>query len=105
MTVYVDNMQARLGTHVLCHMIADTEAELHAMARAIGHPRSRYQGDHYDIPWDKRAMAIQLGAVQITMRQAGAMHSRRKQTGFLGSPHDAVEWLRMHVAQRRKPVR
>lgn len=102
MTVYVDTMRARLGPYIVCHMIADTEEELHAMADAIGHPRRRYQGDHYDITWEARAKAIELGAVAISMRQAGAMHSRRKQLGFLGSPHDAVDWLRRHVATRRQ---
>lgn len=101
MTVYVDDMRAQVGPHVLCHMIADTETELHAMADAIGQPRHRYQGDHYDISWVQRARAVALGAVEITMRQAGSMHSRRKQLGFLGSPHDAVQWLRAHVASTR----
>lgn len=101
MTVYVDSMRAQLGPHIVCHMIADTEEELHAMADAIGHPRRHYQGDHYDITWASRARAVALGAVEISMRQAGAMHSRRKQLGLLGAPDDAVSWLRRHVAARR----
>jgi hypothetical protein len=33
---------------IVCHMIADTEAELHAMAARIGVARRWCQGDHYD---------------------------------------------------------
>lgn len=94
-------MKARLGRFIVCHMIADTEAELHTMARLIGMPRHHYQGDHYDISLELRAIAVRFGAIEISMRQAGAMHSRRRETGALGSPHDAVQWLRVHVATRR----
>lgn len=102
MTIYVDNMRAQVGEYILCHMIADTETELHALADLIGMPRRHYQGDHYDICEARRAHAVRLGAVQVTMRQAGAMHSRRRQTGMLGSPADAVQWLRDHVAAKRR---
>jgi hypothetical protein len=102
MAVYVDSMQARLGRFIVCHMLADTEDELHAMADLIGMPRRHYQGDHYDISLALRAIAVSFGAIEISMRQAGAMHSRRKVTGELGAPHDAVQWLRLHVATRRR---
>ena len=49
MSVYVDNMRAPYRRMIMCHMIADTEAELHAMADSIGVARKWYQGDHYDI--------------------------------------------------------
>lgn len=94
MTVYVDNMRARFGRMVMCHMIADTEDELHAMARRIGVKRRWYQGDHYDICLAKRAMAVQHGAVEVTMRELGCMAMRGRATGRLGSPGDAVEWAR-----------
>ena len=55
MTVYVDDMRANYGRMVMCHMIADTDAELHAMAAKIGVQRKWWQspektsGSHYDI--------------------------------------------------------
>jgi hypothetical protein len=78
MTVYVDNMRAKYGRLVLCHMIADTEAELHAMADRIGVARKWYQGDHYDIALSKRAEAVAAGAVEITWRQASFMSVARR---------------------------
>jgi hypothetical protein len=34
--VYVDDMRATFGRMTMCHMIADTNAELHRMACDIG---------------------------------------------------------------------
>lgn len=98
MTVYVDNMRAPFGRMVMCHMIADSEAELHAMADKIGVARKWFQkkasGDHYDIALSKRAMAVQNGAVEITLRQCAAMCYRRRNMGMLGAPDEAIEWMR-----------
>lgn len=58
MTVYVDDMEAAFGRMRMCHMIADTEDELHAMADRIGVARKWHQGDHYDICKSKRALAV-----------------------------------------------
>ena len=78
MTVYVDNMRAKFGRLILCHMIGDTEAELHAMADRIGVARKWYQGDHYDIALSKRSTAIAAGACPITWRQASFMSLARQ---------------------------
>lgn len=76
MTVYVDDMQAPFGTMVMCHMLADTDDELHAMADIIGVSRRWHQHagtpkSHYDIAINKRALAVKAGAVEITMSQTG----------------------------------
>lgn len=100
MTVYVDDMRAAFGRMVMCHMLADTDDELHAMADHIGVARRWWQspantsGSHYDIALSKRAQAVAAGAVEITWRQAGAMNFRRRATGQLGAPDDAEAWLR-----------
>lgn len=70
MTVYVDDMRAPYGRMIMCHMVADTEEELHLMAKLIGVARKWHQKpgtyqSHYDICMSKRAMAISLGAIQI----------------------------------------
>lgn len=100
MTVYVDDMNAKHGRMVMCHMIADTDEELHAMADQIGVARKWWQAppqhtSHYDIALSKKALAIAAGAVAITWRQCGAMNRRRKITGELGKPADTwyADWL------------
>ena len=82
MSVYVDNMRARYGRMVMCHMLADTEAELHAMADGIGVARRWYQGDHYDICLTKRAAAVARGAVEVTTREI--VRIRRRKEGERG---------------------
>lgn len=89
MTVYVDDMRARFRTMIMCHMIADTEAELHAMADRIGVARKWFQGDHYDIAESKRALAVAAGAVEITWRQCGVMAVNRRRGNPLGTPAEA----------------
>lgn len=68
MTVYVDNMKAQYGRMIMCHMIADTEQELHDMAQRIGVRRKWYQGNHYDICLKMKNKAIRLGAIEVTKR-------------------------------------
>ena len=69
MTVYVDDMRARYRRMIMCHMIADTEQELHEMALKIGVARKWYQGNHYDVCLKMKGRALRLGAVQITRRK------------------------------------
>lgn len=105
--VYVDDMRANFGRMIMCHLLADDDLELHAMAAKIGVARKWWQspektsGSHYDICLSKKTLAIQLGAIEITWRQAGAMNSRRRVTGELGKPEDAEEWLKKHMEERR----
>lgn len=108
MTIYIDNMKAAYGRMVMCHMLADTDEELHTMADRIGVARRWWQspdktsGSHYDIALTKRALAVHFGAVEITLRQAGAMNIRRRLTGSLGDPADALEWLIRYMDQRKQ---
>jgi hypothetical protein len=87
-TVYVDDMRAPFGRLIMCHMIADTEAELHAMADRIGVARKWHQGDHYDIALSKRALAVEAGAVEIKPHEAAIMMSEVRRGLPLPSPAD-----------------
>lgn len=83
MTVYVDDMRAKFGRLVMCHMIADTDEELHAMAQRIGVARRWHQKpgthqSHYDICMTKRALAVAAGAVEITMRDTARICRERR---------------------------
>ena len=106
MAVYVDDMFAPYGRMKMCHMLADSDEELHAMAAQIGVARRWHQApprhdSHYDIAMSKREEALRLGAVSITLRQAAAMNLRRRATGALGSPEDALEWAANYRSVRR----
>lgn len=69
MTVYVDDPVHAYRGMLMCHMWADTMAELLAMIDAIGVQRRWLQQPphaswvHFDISKGKRADAIRLGAV------------------------------------------
>jgi len=78
MAVYVDDMRAAVGRLILCHMVADTLEELHAMADAVQLNRKWFQGDHYDICLTKRRLALQRGAIAITIREAARMVGPRR---------------------------
>ena len=73
MTVYVDQPIHKYGQMIMCHMISESEEELHAMADKIGIKKKWYQSNasfpHYDICKSKRALAIEHGAVEVTSRQ------------------------------------
>ena len=71
--VYVDNMRAPYGRMIMCHMIADSTAELLAMADQIGVQRRWLQDpdsprEHFDICLSKRDQAIRAGAKVLSQR-------------------------------------
>lgn len=72
MTVYVDDAYIPFRNMLMCHMIADTPDELHAMAQRVGLRRSWFQDHsvpHYDVSKSRRALAVDLGAKEITSRE------------------------------------
>lgn len=104
MTVYVDDMRAQFRGMTMCHMIADTDQELHAMADKIGVLRKWYQNDHYDIALAKRQHAVRAGAREITWRQAGLMMVNRRAGFPMGTPETAEEILHVRRAKTFKPI-
>jgi hypothetical protein len=87
-------------TYVMCHMIADTDDELHAMAAAIGVARRWHQGDHYDIAKSKREQAIKLGAVPLPMRTLAAMAMLRRWGQPMGEPATAMQRISEYRSAR-----
>ncbi len=95
MTVYLDDWRqpARLGPVAdrWSHLVADTDAELHAFAARLGmrrewfqHKPARPHQAHYDLPERARGEALALGAVSVTWRQLGRMLRDRRN----GRPSD-----------------
>ena len=87
MTVYVDNMRASFGRMKMCHMMADSTAELLAMADRIGVQRKWIQAagtyrEHFDIAMSKRKLAVEAGAVEVTMRDLGMLMNKRRGKWF-----------------------
>ena len=83
-TVYVDGERNGFGRMVMCHMLADTPDELHAMASAIGMKRQWYQSPakasfpHYDLSLTRRALAVAQGAKEIGRRECAAFMKETK---------------------------
>jgi len=85
-SVYVDDMEAPFRGMKMCHMIADTRRELDAMADAIGVKRKWRQksgtaGEHYDICLSKRKLAVERGAIELSMFDLGKKTLRRRKRG------------------------
>lgn len=90
--VYVDDMYkyaiGEFGRMKMSHMIADTKEELLFMCEAIGVQTKWIQhegtyNEHFDIAISKRKKAVELGAIEINVRQLSEMVLRRKNTGSL----------------------
>ncbi len=85
MTVYVDDPIWPFRGMVMCHMVADSLDELHEMAERIGMKREWFQDlpkashPHYDLNEERRAHALELGAVYVPVKVlARAIIARRK---------------------------
>ena len=96
MSVYVDSAVHQFRSMLMCHMLADTPEELHAMADRIGMARKWYQRHastpHYDISREKRAAAVAAGAIEVDRRGLVAV-IRRIRASILASP-DGGMWGR-----------
>lgn len=76
MTVYVDAMRPtpkpfrphRWRYNRACHMLADTNVELEAMARKLQLRQTWRHGEHYDLTANKRAQAVAAGAREVDTR-------------------------------------
>jgi len=120
MTVYVDNMQAPFGRMKMCHCWADSRAELLAMMDAIGVQRKWFQRpdgaasfgmsaswEHFDISLKKRALAVQHGAIEVSMFVMAEHADRQKFIAAIKAGHyrraeGALRMMCLAAAMRRK---
>ena len=97
MTVHVDALIWERHGRLWCHLLGDDEAELHALAAAIGCPRHRYQSrparpwvDHYDIDEERRLAAVQRGAIELTRKEVCELIARKRYASTTASPSATV---------------
>lgn len=79
MPVYVDGARNTFRRMKMCHMIADTPEELHAMAERIGMRREWFQPrsfPHYDVALGRRREAVGFGVIECD-RRTFVEHLRR----------------------------
>ena len=90
MSVYVDRLRAVPTSRAwrwpqAAHLVADSEAELHAFAASIGLLRAWYQPrsfPHYDLTPSRWRRAVQRGAQIVERRELVAVMRRfREQPG------------------------
>jgi hypothetical protein len=89
MTVYIDDLYAPYRKSFVCHMIADTEEELLAMAATIQvNPVFQYDAgtsdSHFDVNRAQRALALQNGAREISKRELARICRERRDNGGYG---------------------
>ena len=70
MTIYVDQPVWPGRGRLWAHLVSDVSPyELHAFAEMLGAPRRGFDRDHYDLPAQRVATAIWLGAVLVPSRE------------------------------------
>jgi Protein of unknown function (DUF4031) len=73
--VYADKLRTPFRGFLMPHMMADTEAELDAMAKSLGlDPTWKQPGNcmfppHFDLAESKRKEAIRQGAKEVTTQE------------------------------------
>ncbi|MFI6760509.1 DUF4031 domain-containing protein [Micromonospora sp. NPDC050417] len=68
--VYVDPPAWPARNRLWSHLVSDVSyAELHAFAEMLGSPRRAFDRDHYDLPEERFAMAVWLGARVVPSRE------------------------------------
>lgn len=94
MAVYVDTARNQFGRMIMCHMLADSIAELHEAARMTGMLRIWYQPvnhPHYDLNLARRAIAVRNGAIEVDRR--GIVSIKRR---LRADPRFVAEVLEHH---------
>ena len=70
MAILVDDAIWAWRERLWAHLVSDASYdELHVFAELLGIPRRSFQGDHYDVPAERRLAAIALGAEPVGSRE------------------------------------
>ncbi|WP_062217215.1 DUF4031 domain-containing protein [Streptomyces sp. NBRC 109706] len=70
MTIYIDPPTWPGHGRMWSHLVSDSSyAELHSFAARLGAPRRAFERDHYDLPAERYAEAVALGAVPADSRR------------------------------------
>ncbi|RBM17796.1 DUF4031 domain-containing protein [Streptomyces sp. PT12] len=70
MTVYIDPPTWPGHGRMWSHLVSDASlGELHLFAERLGCPRRAFERDHYDVPAERYADAVALGAVEVDSRE------------------------------------
>lgn len=67
MSIYIDPPIWRARGRLWSHLVSDISfEELHEFAAILGAPPRAFERDHYDIPEERYAKAVELGAVEVS---------------------------------------
>lgn len=70
MPILVDAPVWPFRDRLWAHLVSDTSyTELHEFAGRLGLPERAFHRDHYDLPAERHAEAVDLGAVNVTGRE------------------------------------
>ncbi|MFC7550832.1 DUF4031 domain-containing protein [Plantactinospora sp. GCM10030261] len=87
--LYVDRPVWPAGGRLWSHLVSDVSyAELHVFAEMLGAPRRGFDRDHYDLPAERFAMAVWLGARVVPGREIVA----RLRAAGLRRPKRNTRW-------------
>ena len=81
MAIYIDDAKIKFRHMKMCHMIADSDAELMEFAKRLGLLPEWKHKDHFDVCISKRDRAIELGAIEITQVELSQKVIRQRGQG------------------------
>ena len=70
MSIIIDDAKVPAHDRFWCHLASDSSfAELHEFAQSVQIPERGFDGDHYDVPVERRDDLIAAGAAAVTSRE------------------------------------
>ena len=68
--ILIDDAAVPAYDRLWCHLASDTSFdELHEFVEPFGIPERGFDGDHYDVPVERRKDLIAAGAVPVSSRE------------------------------------